>query len=241
MNEMKQEMKQGRRKKSGIRLGNIRLRPRFFAVLTVTVLCVAASIGGGLWLADRNRGPSEEAPYVEEIGGIPVIRDLLPEGIPGRPGTLRTIRYVVIHETGNEGNNAGAASHNNYIHAEAAETKVSWHYTVDDHEIYQHLPDNEVGFHAGDQLTENGGNMCGIGIEMCVNPESDYETTLNNAAALAARLMEAYDLPMKALKKHQDFSGKNCPQRLIEAGRWEEFCDMVLEQRKVQRTIVSAV
>ena len=90
-------------------------------------------------------------------------------------------------------------------------------------------------------MTENGGNMCGIGIEMCVNPESDYETTLNNAAALAARLMEAYDLPMKALKKHQDFSGKNCPQRLIEAGRWEEFCDMVLEQRKVQRTAGPAV
>lgn len=213
--------------KQGICIGRIRLRPRFFLFLILAVLFAAAVIAGAVRLADKYRGPSEEAPYVEEIGGIPVIRDLLEEGIPGRPGTLRTIRYIVIHETGNEGNNAGAASHNSYIHKEAALQKLSWHYTVDDHEIYQHLPDNEIGYHAGDQMAEDGGNMCGIGIELCVNPESDYEKTLENAAALTARLMDVYDLPMKALKKHQDFSGKNCPERLIEQGRWEEFLDMV--------------
>ena len=216
--------------KRGIRIGRFRIRLRFFVLLALAALCVAGLIAGAMALADAHRGPSEEAPYVEEIEGIAVIRDLLPEGIPGRPGTLRTIRYVVIHETGNEGNNANAASHNKYIHTEAEKQMVSWHYTVDDHEIYQHLPDNEVGYHAGDKLTEDGGNMCGIGIEMCVNPENDYEVTLKNTAALAARLMDVYDLPMKALKRHQDFSGKNCPQRLIEQQRWEEFCGMVEEQ-----------
>lgn len=221
--------------KQGIRIRGVKLRPRFFVFLLLSALCIFGLIVGGMRRLDRYRGPSEEAPYVEQISGIPVIRDLIEENVPGRPGTLRTIRYIVIHETGNDGKGAGAASHNNYIHKEAALQTLSWHYTVDDKVIYQHLPDNEVGYHAGDQLTEDGGNMCGIGIEICVNPESDYDKALENAAALAARLMDAYDLPMKALKKHQDFSGKNCPQRLIEQDRWDEFCDTVKQQLKAKK------
>lgn len=226
-------MKQERQIRRGtVRIGRVALRPRFFVFVTIVLLCIVGLAATAFILTRPPAGPSEEAPPVEWIGDIPVIRDLLPEGIPGRPGTLRTIRYVVIHETGNEGRNANAASHNNYIHNQAAIDTISWHYTVDDHEIYQHLPDNEVGFHAGDQLTEEGGNICGIGVEMCVNPECDYETTLKNAAALAAHLLDAYDLPLKALKKHQDFSGKNCPQKLLEQERWDEFYDMVKQELK---------
>ena len=29
------------------------------------------------------------------------------------------------------------------------------------------------------------------------------------------------------LKKHQDFSGKICPSKLINAGRWDEFVQKV--------------
>lgn len=218
-----------------IRVGRVALHPRFFLLVAIAIVCVAMGIFGLLKVLQRPTGPTDEAPQVAEINGVPVIRDLLPEEIPGRPGTLRTIRYVVIHETGNEGKNANAASHNNYIRNQAAIDTVSWHYTVDDHEIYQHLPDNEIGFHAGDQLTEDGGNMCGIGVELCVNPENDYEETLKNGAALAAHLLNAYDLPLKALKKHQDFSGKICPQRLIEQDRWEEFRQMVEAEMKAQK------
>ena len=28
---------------------------------------------------------------------------------------------------------------------------------------------------------------------------------------------------MEDLKKHQDFSGKHCPSKLLDADRWEEF------------------
>ena len=44
----------------------------------------------------------------------------------------------------------------------------------------------------------------------------------------AAKLLVEYDLkPEDALKKHQDFSGKLCPQRMIEQGRWEGFVALV--------------
>lgn len=172
---------------------------------------------------------SKEAPNVSQINGIPLIRDILPKGIPGRPGETRKIKYLVIHETGNTGRNANAKSHDEYIHSVAQKKRLSWHYTVDDHSIYQHLPDNEIGYHAGDGdgHIKDTGNSSGIGIEMCVNPENDYEQTLKNTAALAAHLLRAYHLDLGAVKKHQDFSGKLCPQRLIESGRWDEFLDMV--------------
>ncbi len=175
----------------------------------------------------RNIQPSADSDTPTQIEGIPVIVDLLPEGIPGRIGQKMKIQYIVIHETGNPGTNANALAHNTYLHKEALSIPISWHYTVDDHEIYKHLPDNEVGFHAGDQYRENGGNMNGIGIEMCINPENDYDQTLQNTAALVRYLLVQHDLTIKEVKKHQDFSGKNCPQNLIVSDRWEEFLKMI--------------
>ena len=51
------------------------------------------------------------------------------------------------------------------------------------------MPDNETAYHAGDQMEKNGGNMNGVGIEMCVNEDGNYEQTLINAERLCARLL----------------------------------------------------
>lgn len=82
-------------------------------------------------------------------------------------------------------------------------------------------------------MEKNGGNMNGIGIEMCVNSDGNYEQTLINTEKLCSRLLIEYDLnPSKALKKHQDFSGKICPSTLINSGRWDEFCSAVTAKYK---------
>lgn len=175
--------------------------------------------------------PSELRAEVNEIDATPIITDFIRENTQGRPGHLRKIKHVVIHETGNNGRNANATSHNNYIHTEADNQKKSWHYTVDDHEIYYHIPDNEIAFHAGDGLKKGGGNMNGIGIEMCINPENDYELTLKNTAKLTAMLLEAYNLNTSDIKKHEDFSGKHCPDILLSSGRWDEFIEMVHQEQ----------
>ena len=144
-----------------------------------------------------------------------------------RTGEERKILYVVIHETDNVNEGADAEAHNNFIHTNGASNELSWHYTVDDHEIWHHLPDNETAFHAGDHMEDKGGNKNGIGVEMCVNADGDYEKTLQNAQLLATQLLYEYDLDIDALKKHQDFSGKICPSKLINAGRWDEFVQKV--------------
>ena len=73
--------------------------------------------------------------------------------------------------------------------------------------------------------------MNGIGIEMCVNEGGNYEQTLINTEKLCAQLCLSYNLnPDKALKKHQDFMEKVCPARLINEGRWDEFCAAVKQK-----------
>jgi hypothetical protein len=101
--------------------------------------------------------------------------------------------------------------------------QASWHFTVDDHEIYQQLFIDEIGWHAGNPE----GNNYGIGIEMAVYQGIDLNMAMRNTAKLTAWLMLAYNLEIKDVKRHYDFSGKNCPQVLIEAERWEEFLDLV--------------
>lgn len=136
---------------------------------------------------------------------------------------------MVIHETDNFRAGANAAAHNAYLLNNAYTQELSWHYTVDDHEIYHNLPDNEVAYHASDHLKQNGGNRNGIGVELCVNEDGDYEQTLQNAELLTATLLKAYGLSIGDVKKHQDFSGKICPARLINENRWGEFLERVQE------------
>ena len=199
-----------------------RRRNNLIAKITVAVILVIAAVNFVSCLSS-SKNVTEKIVFPEEIDGISVYTDLLSEGIPGRPGIKREIKYIAIHETDNEAPSADAEAHNGYIHEIAEIEKISWHYTVDDHQIYHHLPDNEISFNAGDTYTKDGGNMNAIAIEMCVNEGGDYEKTLENAAKLTAYLMNEYNLDINDVKKHQDFSGKICPSRLIKSGRWEEF------------------
>ncbi len=203
-----------------------RINKRRAAAFLIVTAAVITAIVLALYFYFSNK-PTELRAPVSEVGGVPVITDFIPKGTEERPGQERKIEYIVIHETGNPGRNADAASHSNYLHEEANNQQKSWHYTVDDHEIYYHIPDNEIAFHAGDGLSKDGGNLNGIGIEMCINPENDYEQTLKNTAKLTAMLLKAYDLDIGDVKKHQDFSGKHCPDNLLTAGRWDDFVNMV--------------
>lgn len=78
------------------------------------------------------------------LGLVPIYVDLIPMSNANRPGTaLSGTRYITVHNTANTSPGANARAHANYV--KNPTTDVSWHFTVDDHEIYQHLPTNEVG------------------------------------------------------------------------------------------------
>ena len=107
------------------------------------------------------------------------------------------------------------------------QSSTSWHYTVDDKEIYHHIPDDEVAWHAGDRETPDGGNMNGVGIELCVNADGNFDRTLENGAKLTAYLLKAYSLTTDDIKQHNAFTGKDCPQTIRNENRMQEFLNKV--------------
>ncbi len=159
-------------------------------------------------------------------GGIEIVHSHIPWDGSRRPGEVREIRYLTIHETDNRSSSADSEAHNSLLVNDTSDI-TGWHYTVDDHSIYHNIPDNEISWNAGDNRTSPGGNLNGIGIEMCVNLSNDFDRTLKNTASLAAELLVAYDLSVEDVHLHADFMDKVCPHRLLSEGRVPEFYEMI--------------
>ncbi len=69
--------------------------------------------------------------------------------------------------------------------------------------------------------------MCGIGIELCVNEDGNFESTFENAARLTARLLQLHQLELSAVRQHNDLQRKELSQTIRENGRWQEFLGRV--------------
>lgn len=89
---------------------------------------------------------------------VKITSSYIPKGAKNRPGYSNPRLFVTVHNTGNSSKGAGAKNHASYIKSDgAAAIPVSWHYTVDDKEIYKHLPEEESAYHAGDGQGDSGG------------------------------------------------------------------------------------
>ena len=186
-------------------------------------------------------------PFITEEGSNIIHNELPYTYGKQRTGIKKTsTEYVVVHDTGNPSKGATAKMHDTYItnlNNSSSSDYISWHFTVGNDGIYRHLPLDEVGYHAGDgshvfgDVYHNtsygkedcigGGNRNGIGIESCINEGSDYTYTMRILAELVAELLIEFDLGFDRVKQHNDFSGKNCPQVIREARRWNEFMYLV--------------
>lgn len=166
-----------------------------------------------------------EGPQRVTDNGIAIQEHIISGGRKNRPGRdTNPDTYITIHETGNAAKGADAAAHGAYLDSAAGEDDlVSWHYTVDDHAIVQHLPDYETAYHAGDGK-DGPGNATSIGIEICVNAGGDFEAAKANAAALVRLLMEEHGIPLDNVVQHNHWNGKDCPKTIRATPRaWEAF------------------
>lgn len=156
--------------------------------------------------------------------GLAVIENFIPTGRLNRPGGSNPGTYITIHETGNFARGADAEAHGAYLLGEGAEAaRVSWHFTVDDHSIVQHIPIEETAYHAGDGAT-GPGNATSIGVEICVNADGDFAKAKSNAASLVRLLMQKLDIPVERVVQHNYWNGKNCPATIrATEGAWEAF------------------
>ena len=168
--------------------------------------------------------------------GVPIQQHIIPAGRRNRPGGRNPDAYITIHETGNTDAGADAEAHGKYLAGSAGEASLtSWHYTVDDHAIVQHLPDNETAYHAGDGAG-GPGNATSIGIEICVNQDGDFEAARANAAALVRLLMAEHGIPLANVVQHNHWNGKNCPATIrATPGAWEAFLALCSGEAKPEK------
>lgn len=155
-----------------------------------------------------------------------IVVDLIPRDNSNRPGTPLRASKITIHNTDNDEPGADARAHCRYQKgADAQQRQVSWHFTVDDHSIYQSLPVDEVGWHAGSR----DGNARSIGIEICENRGIDQEAANDLAAKLTAAMLHELGIDLDGnVVQHHDWSGKDCPKLLRHpASGWAGFLQKV--------------
>lgn len=141
------------------------------------------------------------------IGSAKVIVDILPQG-KVIPDVLMVTNFITIHNTGNIG--ASAKNNHNYMKNcnKNGDRIASWHFTVDDKEIYQAAPANMRCYHAG----TSRGNNTSIGIEICMfNDKERQRKAYLNAIELVKILMKQYNLSIDKVRQHYAWTKKDCP------------------------------
>lgn len=160
---------------------------------------------------------------VGTINGITVNSGSYPPKKTGKARTgikLEPVTSITVHNTGNASKGANARNHFQYLHnvENSGARFVGYHFVVDDRNIYQCLPLDEVTYHCGEK-----GNYNSISIEICENVDMDYNKAEENAIALIKELLRLFNLNVNAIKSHWYWSGKNCPHKILP--RWGEFLD----------------
>ena len=172
---------------------------------------------------------------------LAITPDIIPPRECGRP-LHKPLRpdFITIHSTDNPARSANALNHakamrNGLRSRHNRSHFLTWHFTVDDHSIFQSLPTTETGEHAD---YEGPGNRSSIGIEMCVNRGNDIAKTIDRTARLTAMLMRQYRIPLNHVVPHmhwrrirfsdgRDMGYKKCPAILLDQGKlgakWKAF------------------
>lgn len=125
-----------------------------------------------------------------------------------------TPEYITIHNTAND-----ATALNEIAYMTRNSDATSFHVAIDDKHIVHAIPFDRNGWHAGDG---NGSrNRKSIGIEICYSKSGGqrYKNAEANAIEYVAHLLKQYDWGMDRVKWHRDWSGKECPHRIIDEGR----------------------
>lgn len=127
-------------------------------------------------------------------------------------------QYITVHNTYND-----ASANNEIQYMINSPREISYHYAVDDKEVVQGVLESQNAWHCGDG---NGtGNRKSIGIEICYSKSggTKYYQAEGNAIQFIAQLLYQRGWSVDRVKKHQDWSGKHCPHRILDEGRWDSF------------------
>lgn len=122
--------------------------------------------------------------------------------------------YITIHNTAND-----ATARNEVAYMNRNKAATSYHVAVDDKEVIEAIPFNRNAWHCGDG--NGAGNRKSIGIEICYSKSggAKYAQAEANAIEYTAQLLKENGWTIDNVKWHRDWSGKNCPHRILDEGR----------------------
>ena len=131
---------------------------------------------------------------------------------------------ITIHNTAND-----ASAKNEISYMLSNNNYCSFHYAVDDKRAVQGILTDRNGWHAGDGA-KGTGNRKTIAIEICYSKSGGgrYLSAEDNTAYLVSELMKYNNFTINQVYKHQKWSGKYCPHRILDNNGWDKFLARVM-------------
>jgi N-acetylmuramoyl-L-alanine amidase CwlA len=139
-----------------------------------------------------------------------VSTEILRVGHRVRPGGHYKKTSITIHSTGNAG--SSAENERAWLDNQENDRLAAWHFVVGNKKVIQAIPEDEEAWHC----SRSEGNKHSIAIEIIES--GDRAAVLNTAAEFTADLLKKYGWEVDKLKRHYDWTGKNCPRILIDKG-----------------------
>lgn len=132
------------------------------------------------------------------FGKFAVQKNMLPKDRPNYPGEVIDIEFVTIHDTANANFDSGALANSNWCN-HTLNTGSSWHYTVGNDGVYQQLPDNMKGWHAGDgarkfELIDTGIKSDGDNPIITINHRGFFEVNGKESLIEAPKIAQIAEL-----------------------------------------------
>jgi N-acetylmuramoyl-L-alanine amidase len=140
---------------------------------------------------------------------------------------------ICVHNTAND-----ASAQNEVQYMILNHNQTSYHWAVDDKEVVQGLPLDRNAWAAGDG---NGlGNLKYLHLEICYSKSGGerYTKAEENAVQFIAKELKHRGWGIERVKKHEDFSGKHCPHRILDEKRWTSFLGRVEAAIKKEEKVV---
>lgn len=127
--------------------------------------------------------------------------------------------YITVHNTAND-----ASAANEIAYMIRNNNATSFHVAIDDKEAIEAIPFSRNAWHAGDGANGTG-NRKSIGIEICYSKSGGdrYKKAEANAIEYIAQALVQLGLKPDRVRYHKQWSGKNCPHRIIAEGREDSF------------------
>lgn len=136
-------------------------------------------------------------------------------------------KYIIIHDTANTAKGADAFRH--YLYFNTTKDKRSADFLVDDKQIIK-INDYTKFYtwHCGDKRNPIVSNYNSIGIEMCINYDSNRLQAKKNLVDLVVYLLKELKLTPAAVLRHYDVTGKICPSSM-RGNNWQEWWNLLAE------------